>query len=177
MGKVIYWDLCKKFKFDCTNKWHMHNPESVMENETQNVLWNFEIQTNPLTSTRWPDRITVNIKKRNSRVVDFTVTVDHRLKLNPKGICPKVDVIARLEFEPAYYDFAVYCFNHYTTRTPHFEKSQLFKKKIFVTCNIIKFYIVFFMYVTITKNHSIRPCVAYWPLTEPLIRDFGDRVF
>ena len=36
----------------------------------------------------------------------------------PKGICPKVNVIARLEFELAYYDFAVHRFNHYTTRTP-----------------------------------------------------------
>ena len=36
----------------------------------------------------------------------------------PKGICPKVNVIARLEFELAYYDSAVHRFNHYTTRTP-----------------------------------------------------------
>ena len=36
----------------------------------------------------------------------------------PKGICPKVNVIARLEYKLAYYDSAVYCFNHYTMRTP-----------------------------------------------------------
>ena len=36
----------------------------------------------------------------------------------PKGICPKVNVIARLEYELAYYDSAVNRFNHYTTRTP-----------------------------------------------------------
>ena len=36
----------------------------------------------------------------------------------PKGICPKVNVIARLEYELAYYDFAVHRFNHYTTRIP-----------------------------------------------------------
>ena len=36
----------------------------------------------------------------------------------PKGICPKVNVIARLEYELAYYDSANHCFNHYTTRTP-----------------------------------------------------------
>ena len=32
----------------------------------------------------------------------------------PKGICPKVNVIARLEYELAYYDSAVHRFNHYT---------------------------------------------------------------
>ena len=30
----------------------------------------------------------------------------------------KVNVIARLEFELAYYDSEVHRFNHYTTRTP-----------------------------------------------------------
>ena len=30
----------------------------------------------------------------------------------PKGICPKVNVIARLEYELAYYDSAVHRFNH-----------------------------------------------------------------
>ena len=34
----------------------------------------------------------------------------------PKGICPKVNVIARLEYELAYYDSAVHRFNHYTRR-------------------------------------------------------------
>ena len=29
-----------------------------------------------------------------------------------------MNVIARLEYELAYYDFAVHRFNHYTTRTP-----------------------------------------------------------
>ena len=36
----------------------------------------------------------------------------------PKGICPKMNVIARLEYELTYYDSAVHRFNHYTTRTP-----------------------------------------------------------
>ena len=36
----------------------------------------------------------------------------------PKGICPKVKVIAQLEFELANYDSAGQRFNYYTTRTP-----------------------------------------------------------
>ena len=36
----------------------------------------------------------------------------------PKGICPKVNVIARPEYELAYYDSTVHRCNHYTTRTP-----------------------------------------------------------
>ena len=45
VGNVIHWELCKKFKFDHTNKWYMHNPESVIQNATQKILWDFEIET------------------------------------------------------------------------------------------------------------------------------------
>ncbi len=41
----------------------------------------------------------------------------------PEGICPKVNVIARLEFELAYYDSAVQRFNHYTTRMPPIDRT------------------------------------------------------
>ena len=36
----------------------------------------------------------------------------------PKGICPKVNVTAWLEYEFAYYDSPVHRFNHYATKTP-----------------------------------------------------------
>ena len=58
----------------------------------------------------------------------------------PKGICPKVNVLARLEFELVYYNFAGHRFNHYTTRTPPmfiryryvtlFDNNDLFHLKI-----------------------------------------------
>ena len=31
VGKVIHGEMCKKLKFNHTNKWHMHNPASVLE--------------------------------------------------------------------------------------------------------------------------------------------------
>ena len=52
VGKVIHWELCKKFKFSHMNKWHMHNPTSVLENETHKLLRDFDIQMDPLISTR-----------------------------------------------------------------------------------------------------------------------------
>ena len=38
-----------------------------------------------------------------------------RVHTFPNGICPKVNVIARLEYELAYYDSAVHRFNHEDT--------------------------------------------------------------
>ena len=42
VGKVIPWELYKKLKFDHPNKWYIHNPESVMDDETHKRLWDFE---------------------------------------------------------------------------------------------------------------------------------------
>ena len=64
MGKVIHWELCKKFKFDHTNKWYIHNPWSVLENETRKILLGFVIQTDHLISAKQPDLAIVNNKKR-----------------------------------------------------------------------------------------------------------------
>ena len=80
--KVIYWELCKKLKFDHTNKWHMHNLESVSENETHYVLWDFEIQTDPLISARRPDLVMVNTPPENLPNSGLCrSSSDHRVKL------------------------------------------------------------------------------------------------
>ena len=36
--KVIHWEICKKFKFDHTNKWYIDNPAHVLENDTHKLL-------------------------------------------------------------------------------------------------------------------------------------------
>ena len=41
----------------------MHNPTTVLENETHKVLWDFEIQTDYLMSAKRPDLII--FKKKN----------------------------------------------------------------------------------------------------------------
>ena len=167
----------------------MPNPESVQEKKTHKLLWNLDIQTDPLISTRQPDFIIINKKERTCKIVNFAVRADRRVKLKecekrdkyfnlarelkklwnvkiilivigtlgtvtngfvqdlvwfrclmayrpslilmPKhylthswedervhafrrGICPKVNITAQIEFELAYYDSAVQRFNHYT---------------------------------------------------------------
>ena len=38
VDKGIHKEMCKKFKFDHTDKWYMHNPTSVLENDTHKLL-------------------------------------------------------------------------------------------------------------------------------------------
>ena len=91
VGKVIHWEMCKKFKFDHADKWYIHNPAPVIENDTHKNLWDFDIQTDHLISARRPDLIIINKKKKkkkNCKVVDFAVPSDHRIKLKE---CEKRD--------------------------------------------------------------------------------------
>ena len=59
----------------------MHNPAPVLENDIHKLQWDFDIHTDHLISARRPDLIIINKKKRISKIVDFAVQVDHRLKL------------------------------------------------------------------------------------------------
>ena len=60
------------------NKLEIH---PIMENETHELLLDFEIHTDHLISARRPDFIIINKKERTWRIVDFAVPVDHWLKL------------------------------------------------------------------------------------------------
>ena len=71
--------MCKKYKFDHTNKWYMHNRAPVLENDTHKLLWDFNIQTDHLIPARRPDLI--KKKKRTSKIVDFAVLADDGVKL------------------------------------------------------------------------------------------------
>ena len=68
VGKVINWEMCKKFKFDHANKWCVHNPAPVHENDTHKLLWNFDIQTDHLISARRPALIIINKKKKKEKL-------------------------------------------------------------------------------------------------------------
>ena len=76
MDKVIFWEICKKFKFELTN-----NPEPVLINDTHKLLWDIDIHTDLLILARRPELIIIKKKKRICEIVDFAVPADHRIKL------------------------------------------------------------------------------------------------
>ena len=62
VGEVIHGKFWKKFKFDHTKRWYIHNPESFLENETYKIHWDFEIQTDYPLLARRPDLVIVKEK-------------------------------------------------------------------------------------------------------------------
>ena len=82
VGKVVRWDMCRKFQLDHTNKCYMHNPELILENDSHKLLWDFNIQTDHLIPARRPDFIIINEKKKRiCKIVDFAFPEDHRINL------------------------------------------------------------------------------------------------
>ena len=64
----------------------VHAPQgTVLKNETQKLLWDFEIQTDHLISVGRPDPEIANKKEKkkncNCWIVDFTVSEDHKVKI------------------------------------------------------------------------------------------------
>ena len=57
----------------------MHKPESIQENETHKILWNFGKEMVCLILTRRQDVVLISKKKENLQnpVVDFAVSVNH----------------------------------------------------------------------------------------------------
>ena len=77
IDKVIHMEMCRKFQFNHTNKWYMHNPAPVLENDSHKLLWDFNIHTDHQIPARRPDLIIINKKKRICKIVDFAVPADH----------------------------------------------------------------------------------------------------
>ena len=82
VGRVIHWEVCKRLKFDHTTKWYKYNPKSIIVNEMQKILWDFEIQTGHPVPGSKVDIVLNNKKKRIYHFVDFIVPADHRVKMN-----------------------------------------------------------------------------------------------
>ena len=56
----------------------MHKPESVQENDTHKILWDFEVQTDHPILAKSPNKVLINKQKTICHQVDFSVPVDHR---------------------------------------------------------------------------------------------------
>ena len=64
-GKDIHWQLCKRLKFDHTTWWYKKKPESVLENETHKIIWDFKIEMDYLILIRRPDGVIIIKTKQN----------------------------------------------------------------------------------------------------------------
>ena len=79
LGKKIHWLMCKKFLIDCNEKWFLHEPEPVQENERCKLLWEFTIQTDKLLEHRRPDIVVIDKEKKECILIDLAVPGDQNI--------------------------------------------------------------------------------------------------
>ena len=79
------------------------------------------------------------------------------------GICPKVNIIAPLGFELAYYDSVVHCFNHYTTGIPPWSLSDCKSPQVSWTLlsilNDFNNAVVWMVFTRSVFSKSSSPCI------------------
>ena len=69
-------------EFDHTTKWYMQKPVLVLENETHEILCDFESQIDDLILTRKLDQVILNQKKKKKK--STVVPADHYVKIEEK---------------------------------------------------------------------------------------------
>ena len=50
--------------FEAGDKWHENEPDSVLQNEDYEILWDFSIQTDHVIEARRPDLVVVDKKEK-----------------------------------------------------------------------------------------------------------------
>ena len=80
-GKVIFWEQCKWLKFDYANKWYMHKPGSVLENESHIILSNLKMQMDLIIQAWMSEVVLINKKKNKMLFLNFDVPANLRGKI------------------------------------------------------------------------------------------------
>ena len=89
MGKVIHWELCKKFKFEHTYKRYIHNPDRLSWRMRHKHLRDFK--TKQFTRRPYDNQQ----KKKTCWIIDFVILGDHRVKLKENKKNDKYQDLAR----------------------------------------------------------------------------------
>ena len=103
--KVIHWKLYKWLKFDHYNKFYGNQSESVLENETHKILYDFEKQTDH----SWCQ---LTRKKTTCQLVDFAVSVKQWVKMKGSETINKyIDLIRELKKKAVQHEGDVNTYN------------------------------------------------------------------
>ena len=84
LGKIVHWKLPRKCNFEAGDKWYVHEPESVLENEDYKILLDFNIQTDHVIEAQKPNLIVLDKKGRICKIIDFAVSGDSRIEQKEK---------------------------------------------------------------------------------------------
>ena len=92
--------VCEKLGFNRARLWYEHEPESVVEHENFNMLWDFAIQCDQMIDFRRLDIVVVDKVKKEAMIIDIGIPGDTRVCDKEREMIKKYsllrDEIARL---------------------------------------------------------------------------------
>ena len=71
-------DNCARDKY---LKWYINKPESILEDETHQILWDFKIQMDHKVQVKRPGLILIKKKKITCQLEDFSDPLKRRLEM------------------------------------------------------------------------------------------------
>ena len=77
MRKTLHWNICRKKGI--SEKRYEHKPLLCTENESFQIFWDFNIQSDNIIEHARPDMIIVD---KINRIVEFTVPADHHIEIS-----------------------------------------------------------------------------------------------
>ena len=68
---IVHWEICKKYDLPRAEQWYNHKPEGVTENESIEVLWDFNINTDYEIEHRRPDIVVELKSEKECLIIDI----------------------------------------------------------------------------------------------------------
>ena len=76
VARMVCWKLCEKFNLEKSEKWYLHNPQSVTENVNHRVIWDMNIQCHNIIVERKPDIVIVNEMEKTAIIINVAIPGD-----------------------------------------------------------------------------------------------------
>ena len=80
VARMIHWKLSEKFNLEKSEKWYLHNPQTVNENVNHKLIWDMNMQCDNVVVERRPDIIILN--KMEKTAITTYVAIHGRQKNN-----------------------------------------------------------------------------------------------
>ena len=78
-ARIIHWKLCELHQLERKEKWYVHVPEGVVENDEVKLHWDMNIQCDNVVELRRPDIIVVFKKENKCVIVDIAIPGDSKV--------------------------------------------------------------------------------------------------
>ena len=79
VAKYLHWLLCSKYDMQREHHWWKHNPDSVVENNSVKILWDFNIFVDHVISARWLDIAVIDKVSSVVTLIDVSIPADKHL--------------------------------------------------------------------------------------------------